>query len=79
MSGPIDMGDVKPYEAAARIYCKKMGMDPDMRVPRPHPEIAGIVVHVRMWEVAAAELIDLSMKLTSLKEAMSAPKIALDS
>lgn len=80
MSGPVDLSHLKPFETAARIYCSKVGVDAEARVPRPHPELAGVVITVRMWEVAAEELIDLSRKLTSLKEASeAAQKIVLDS
>lgn len=61
--------EVKPFEMAARIYMKKIGADPNTHIPQPHPTIANVFVKVPAWCFAAQELIDLSMKLTSIREA----------
>lgn len=60
---------VKPLEMAARIYLKKRGASGDNLVPQEHPTLANVVVQVPVWCLVAEELIDLSMKLTSIKEA----------
>ncbi len=59
----------RPYEMAARIYCKKRATDPNLLVPQEHPTLANVVVGVPVWCIAAEEMIDLSMKLQSIKEA----------
>jgi hypothetical protein len=56
---------LKPMEAAARIYCVKQGEDPDELLPR----FAGDLFAPRKWHLAAEDLIRMSMMLTSLKEA----------
>lgn len=60
---------LKPLEMAARIYLKKRGASADDNVPQAHPTLAGVVVLTPVWCFVAEELIDLSMKLTSIKEA----------
>ncbi len=66
--------NTKPYETAARIYCAKMGWDPDESIQLPHPTIVGHEIEVPRWELAAEELIEFSAKLSSLKEAFEQPK-----
>lgn len=56
---------LKPMEAAARIYCVKQGENPDELLPR----FAGDLFAPRKWHLAAEELIRISMMLTSLNEA----------
>lgn len=60
--------EVKPFEMAARIYLKKTGGNPNALVPQPHPQFEGVMVHVPLWCFAARELIDLSYRLTSIRE-----------
>lgn len=60
--------ELKPFEMAARIYCKKTGVDPDALTQMRHPDLEALV-EVPMWAVAAEQLIDLSTMLTSLHEA----------
>lgn len=58
------------YEIAARLYCERIGENPEERIPRPHPEIKGVIdTSTRMWHLAADKLHDLSMMLTSLRDA----------
>jgi hypothetical protein len=58
------------YEVAARLYCERIGENADERIPRPHPEIKGVVdMSTRMWHLAADKIHDLSMMLTSLRDA----------
>lgn len=58
------------YEIAARLYCERIGENPEQRVPRPHPSIRGVIdTTQRTWHLAAEKLHDLSMMLTSLKDA----------
>lgn len=61
------------YEAQARFYCEKMGLDPDQKfhVPGPKPKIAGVpapVVKVYRWQMVAEELYDLSVRIVALQE-----------
>lgn len=65
-----------PFEAAARSYCAKVGVDPDATVKMPHPLVRGAVIDSPpMWHDAAERLIDLSVMLSSMKEASTAPRI----
>lgn len=58
------------YEIAARLYCQRIGEDPEVRVPQPHPTIKGVMTSEgRVWHLAAGKLHDLSMMLTSLRDA----------
>lgn len=72
----LNTEELKHYEVAARLYCEHTGMPPDTKMPRPHPEIAGIILTVPAWHVAAEELFDLSIKLAVLKQAALAKKAA---
>ncbi len=64
------------FEPAARIYCTKIGVDPDEGVQVPHPLGIAVAFHVPRWTMEAERLIDLSVMLTSLKEAGNAqPKV----
>jgi hypothetical protein len=60
---------LKPFERAARIYCDKAGMDPDLKVRMPHPALEGVHLEIAQWETVAERLLDVSLMLTSLKEA----------
>lgn len=66
--------EVKPFEMAARIYMKKIGADPDALIPQPHPTLANIDVRVPAWCFVAQELIDMSMRLSSIREASEVTK-----
>lgn len=57
------------YEVAARLYVERTGGNPEAFFNAPHPTIAGTTQRVRIWHIAANELHDLSMKLTSLRDA----------
>lgn len=65
---------LKAYEPAARIYCGKLGCDPDMMVPDPDQLFIGVEKMKPVWHSVAHELHDLSMRLVSMKEAAQ-PKI----
>lgn len=65
---------LKAYEPAARIYCGKLGVDPDMMVPDTDQVLIGVQKMVPLWHSAALELHDLSMQLVSLQEA-ARPKV----
>lgn len=56
------------YEIAARLYVERTGGNPEAFFDTPHPKIAGATQRVRVWHLAAIELHDLSMKLTSLRD-----------
>ncbi len=64
-----------PYEAAARIYCQRIGHDPDEQIPAPHPLGIAIEHYRSAWELAAEKLIDLSHMLGAMREAASAPVV----
>lgn len=66
---------LQPFEPAARIYCQKTGMDPDLQLPRPHPTIAGLLEAWPQWRLIAEQLLDLSLMLTSMREASAKPLI----
>lgn len=71
---------LKPYEPAARIYCAKIGADPDQAVRVPHPVFPGAAIQVPRWAMEAERLVDFSLMLTALKEAArvpTAPKIVV--
>ncbi len=65
---------LKPYEAAARIYCVKVGADPDEGVQVPHPLGIAVPFRVPRWTLEAERLIDLSMMLLAMKEAANVSK-----
>lgn len=72
------------FERAARIFCDKVGMDPDrvLQMPGARPKIAGVpppIVKVPQWKLVAEELFDLSARLTALREAATdKPKVLLN-
>lgn len=70
---------LKPFESAARLYCKKIGADPDQKMPREHPLLAGQVVWFDQWRIVAEDLIDLSMKLSAMREAAELDKLLVRS
>lgn len=60
----------KHYEVAARLYCKRIGENPEERVGMPHPNPAiREPIPGRMWWLAAEKVHDMSMLLTSMKDA----------
>lgn len=66
----------KLYELAARLYCKRIGEDPEARVPMPDPKIPGASIPGRMWWLAAEKIHDTSMLLTSMNDAALAKEQA---
>jgi hypothetical protein len=71
---------VAAYERHARIYCAKMGENPDQPLPLPHPQLAGVVVQVPVWYTVAERMFDLTTLLRSISEgnqpaANDAPKV----
>lgn len=56
-----------PLEAAARVYCKHMGQDPDHMNSVP-TAIAGVDRRRPTWLFAAEKLLDLIQMLDSLKQ-----------
>lgn len=61
--------ELRAMEPAARKLCNKQEKDPDQMLEEPHPNVAGVMVPVPQWAIAARELVYLSQMLTSLKEA----------
>lgn len=59
----------KLYETAARLYCQRIGENPDERIPMPDPKIPGVQLPGRMWWLGAEKIHDMSMLLTSMKDA----------
>lgn len=72
---PLANPDLAPYEAAARIYCAKTGMDPDAEMVQRHPHLRGVTVRVPFWHKVAEQMIDLSLMLTSIREASQASAV----
>ena len=58
------------YEKAARIYCKKAELDPDMLMPAPGEQkiVGAPPVLWAQWRFVAEDLYNLSLKLISLRE-----------
>jgi hypothetical protein len=56
-------------ETAARLYCERMGYDPDLPVPKPHPLGLQVPYTQPNWMDVAMELYDFQVKLVCLKEA----------
>lgn len=66
------------FETAARIYCAKAALDPDMKIQLP-PEKGKLLMvqggkvansqFILNWQMVAEDLIDLSMKLSAMREA----------
>lgn len=63
---------LKAYEPAARIYCERLGADPDEQVQAG--SFLGIAKMVPVWYSIAVELHDLSIRLVAMKEAAALPK-----
>jgi hypothetical protein len=61
--------NLAPYEPAARIYCKRVGLDPDLMIAVPHPLGLQVSHSVPQWYFVAEDLIDLSHKLGAMREA----------
>jgi len=76
MSQPINGGKVDitgeliaAFEKAARLYCTRIGVDPDVAVPQPHPVLQGVMVSKTFWEITAERMADLGLMLQSMKAA----------
>lgn len=59
-------------EKAARIYCVKVSMDPDVKLPVPHETLEGVMTTQPFWQIIAEKMIDLALMLAAMKES-SAP------
>lgn len=57
------------FEPAARIYCAKVGTDPNKMHSMPNELVLGTHTLVPQWHFVALELHDLSCKITALREA----------
>lgn len=67
-----------PLETAARIFCAKIGVDPDEQVRMPHPLIRGATIGTPFWHGPAEEMLHLSAMLASFKEAADmTPKVVM--
>lgn len=66
---------LKPYEPAARIYCAKAGIDPDMQIPTGDKSaiIGAGPKTIPQWTLVAEDLLELSLMLTALREAARQP------
>ncbi len=60
---------LRPFERAARIYCQKVGIDPDGATVQPHPVLAGMTVSTPQWHEVAAGMLELNLMLLSIREA----------
>lgn len=57
------------YKEAAYLYCERIGQNPDERFDKPHATLRGVTDRGWMWHLAAEKLHDLSMMLTSMRDA----------
>jgi len=58
-----------PYEKAARVYCGLQDLDPELRIPYPHPLGIDVPYFRPQWELIADDLVAFSAKLVALREA----------
>lgn len=75
-SNQNDEDYLAPFETAARIYCNRVGVDPDEVYTVPSA-VPGMFRNVPRWRGAAEELLDLSIKLSCLRVAMDKGKTAV--
>lgn len=57
------------YENAARIYCKKVGLNPDEMLPAPHPAGLAVPFFIPQWMPVAEDMFDLGLRMSAMKEA----------
>lgn len=69
---------ITAYQAAARIYCQKIGAHPDEEIQVPHPQLAGVSMQVPLWYQIAERMFDLVLLLRSMSEANAAAQAAND-
>ncbi|SDH41689.1 hypothetical protein [Propionivibrio dicarboxylicus] len=68
------------FEAAARLYCTKAGVDPDDGVQVPHPLGIDVPHFVPRWHIEADRLVDLSRMLSAMRDvARAQPTIVVPS
>lgn len=65
----LDEPHLAPYEKAARLYCARIGVDPDGVTEVEHPQGLAVPTFRAAWCFAADKLIDLSHMLVSMREA----------
>lgn len=70
-----DEPHLAPYEQAARIYCARIGVDPEGVQEVPHPSGLAVPCFRKAWCFAADKLIDLSHMLGALREAADQSKV----
>ena len=56
-------------QPAARIYCKKIGVNPDNEVEIPHPEGLAVLVKRPVWMFIGDQMVEMMLMLQSIKEA----------
>jgi hypothetical protein len=66
---PPGVPNLTPYERAARIFCAKSGLNADATVQLEHPTFLGTTVEVKQWELVAERMYDLSLLMTSMRDA----------
>jgi hypothetical protein len=69
---------VTAYQAAARIYCAKISVNPDQQVNVPHETLAGVATVVPFWYTIAERMFDLSLLIRCMSEADKAARAAND-
>ena len=65
----LDEPHLAPYEQAARLYCARLGVDPNAVSEVAHPSGLAVPTFRPAWAFAADKLIDLSHMLGALREA----------
>ena len=65
------MINVNRYEDAARLYCNRVGLDPDEPVTFPHPD--GLAVHMKrmQWIGIAHEMARIDVMIKCIIDAES--------
>lgn len=58
--------DLKPFEPAARLYCKKVQMDPDENLPAG--ERNGTAVFRPRWMIPAEQMLHMQLMLICLRD-----------
>lgn len=62
--------DLAQYERAARIYCNRLGLDPDDHIEVPNPAgLVGVATTTLRWKQAAEQMILFSVMMVSMREA----------
>lgn len=65
---PLTTKDLAPYERAARIYCGRLGLNPDDLVPTLGSVIAHELTTRPRWQAVAEQVVHLLLLMQSVRE-----------